>query len=107
MTSGGTSPSTCSMTKNGEPIADGSGSSHHTRGTGTPVSSPTRRMASNWRPISYDGNTGTSDVSGAIRATKDCSRPDQRASNRTVSLDIPVADVLRTSPTDAESSPTC
>ena len=52
MTSGGTTPSTRSITKNGEPITSGSGSSQRTGGTGTSVSSPTSRITSNWWPRS-------------------------------------------------------
>jgi hypothetical protein len=35
MMSGGTTPSTRSITKNGDPIASGSSSNHNVRGTGT------------------------------------------------------------------------
>src|SRR5438270_11214330 len=97
MTSGGTNPSTRSITNSGTPVAVPWASDHHICGTGTDESSPTRRITSNWRSRSYVGNTGTSVASGATRATRGSwrLRPSSvhSAVNRIVSLDIPLADV--------------
>ncbi len=70
MMSGGTSPSTRSITKNGEPMAAGSSSNHKVRGTGTRVCSPTSRMTRNWRSRSYTGNTGAASGSGISLAAQ-------------------------------------
>lgn len=44
MTSGGTTPSTRSITKKGDPTTEASVSSHGAAGTGAEVSAATRRM---------------------------------------------------------------
>src|SRR4029450_5157279 len=50
MTSGGTRPSTWPITKNGVPMAAGSGSDHHNGGTGTAGSPPTQRRGPDGGP---------------------------------------------------------
>src|SRR5438105_7273511 len=101
MTSGGTTPSTRSMTKRGTPVAVPKASDHHTLGTGTDDSSPTSLMTSNWRWRSYSGKTGTSAGSGATRATsfswRGAPSSVHAAVNSTVSLDMPLADAAASS----------
>lgn len=90
MTSGGTRPATRVMTKNGAPSGAGSGSYQCTAGTGTRECSATARMTRAWPSRSYVGKTGTAVSAGATRATSGRSVPSQRASNSSVSLDMPV-----------------
>src|ERR1700722_7488492 len=94
MTSGGTTPSTKSIKKNGVPKTSPVCSSQRTRGTGTSVSSPTFRITPNWWSSRYVGNTWTSSAVGATRATSFCvtGRPSssQRAVKMMVSDDMPV-----------------
>src|SRR5581483_11335804 len=73
ITSGGTTPSTKSIRKNGAPSTSPVVSIQRTWGTGTSVSSETNRITSNWWSSRYDGNTGTSCAVGATRTTKRCS----------------------------------
>src|SRR5262245_45544640 len=96
MMSGGTRPSTRSITKNGAPSGAGSGSDQRTRGTGTTPSAAISRITRNWRSMSYSGKTGTAPGSGATRATSRSRRrapPSPQASSKSsVSLDMPFVD---------------
>src|SRR5215475_9163820 len=104
MMSGGTRPSTRSITKKGAPSGTGSASDQRTRGTGTTSSAPISRITRNCRSMSYSGKTGTAPGSGATRAT---SRSLRRApaslharSKSSVSLDMPLVE----GPSTAETS---
>ena len=87
-------PSTWSIRKNGVPSTSPVFSSQRTRGTGTSVSSPARRITSNWWSNRYHGNTGMSASVGATRATHFCSLGEpssvQRPVRMMVSEDIPL-----------------
>ncbi len=74
-------------------------------GTGTELCSATRPITRYWSSRSYVGNTGTSDMSGATRATSRSSRPSTVASKSNDSDDIPFDSGDVTSPTVASSSP--
>lgn len=91
MTSGGTRPSTRSITKNGAPRGPGSSSSHRTRGTGSPVRSAASRIVRYCRGMSYSGKIVYADGSAAsLNAHARTGGSGCSMSKSRVSLDMPL-----------------